>query len=129
MARQEEGSWEVTFYETPQGVRPAEEWLKEQGHKVGARFARVFDLLEEHGTNVTGPYVAHVRGKIWEVRVEQEKVQRRLLYFTALGRKFVMLHGFVKKAQKAPPKEIEVAERRMKDYMNRWKRAQGKQGR
>jgi phage-related protein len=101
MTRQGQSSWEVIFYETPQGVRLAEEWLKEQGPKVGARFGRVFEL-------------------------EQEKVQRRLLHFTALGRKFVMLHGFVKKAQKAPPKEIEVAEQRMKDYMNRWERAQRK---
>ena len=129
MARQGQSPWEVIFYETPHGVRPAEEWLQEQGPKVGARFGRVFDLLEEHGTNVKGPYVAHVRGKLWEVRVEQEKVQRRLLYFTALGRKFVILHGYVKKTQKAPPREIEVAEQRMKDYMNRWERAQRKQGR
>ena len=76
-----------------------------------------------------GPYVGHVRGKLWEVRVEQERVQRRLLYFAALGRKFVMLHGFVKKTQKAPLKELEVAEQRIRDYMNRWERAQRKQGR
>lgn len=129
MTRQRQSSWEVIFYETSQGARPAEEWLKEQGPKVGARFGRVFDLLEEYGTNVKGPYVAHVRGKLWEVRVEREKVQRRLLYFTALGRKFVILHGYVKKTQKAPPKEIEVAEQRMKDCINRWARAQRKQGR
>lgn len=54
MARQGQSSWEVIFYETSQGARPAEEWLKEQGPKVGARFGRVFDLLEEYGTNVKG---------------------------------------------------------------------------
>ena len=57
-----------------------------------------------------------MRGKIWEVRVEHERVQRRLLYFSAPERKFVMLHGFAKKTQKTPSKEIEVAEQRMRDY-------------
>ncbi len=101
------------------GNRLAEAWLREQGPKVQARFARIFDLLEEHGTVVREPYVAHLRGKIWEVRVEQDKVQRRLLYFAAPRRKFVMRHGFVKKTQKTPLKEIDVAERRLRDYMTR----------
>jgi phage-related protein len=118
----ETGSWELVFYETAGGNRPAEAWLREQGPKVQARFARIFDLLEEHGTSVTEPYVTHLRGKIWEVRVEQAKVQRRLLYFAAPGRKFVMLHGFVKKTRRAPSKEIDIAEHRMQDYMVRLRR-------
>ncbi len=115
--------WEVVFYETKVGERPAESWLKSQAPKVAARFTWILDLLEEHGTSVTRPYVDHLRGKIWEVRVEQNKVQYRLLYFSAPVRKFVMLHGFVKKTQKTPPREIAVAEQRMNDYMERWEQA------
>ncbi len=121
-------SWEVTFYETAQGARPAEAWLRDQPVKAQARFAWVFNLLEEHGTSVKGPYVSHLRGKIWEVRVEHQKVQRRLLYFSAPERKFVMLHGFVKKTQKMPPKEIEVAEQRMRDYATRLENQRKKGG-
>lgn len=113
------GPWEVVFYESANADRPAEAWLREQDPKVQARFAWVFDLLEEHGTSVREPYVAHLRGKIWEVRTEQAKVQRRLLYFAAPERKFVMLHGLVKKTRKTPPKEIAVAEQRMQDYVAR----------
>lgn len=90
---------------------------------MAARFAWIFDLLEEQGTNVTRPYVEHLRGKIWEVRVEQSKGQYRLLYFSAPERKFVMLHGFIKKTQKTPPREIDEAERRMNDYMERREQA------
>ncbi len=115
--------WEVVFYETQGGGRPAEDWLKARAPKVVARFAWIFDLLEEQGTNVTRPYVDHLRGKIWEVRVEQNKVQYRLLYFSAPERKFVMLHGFIKKTQKTPPRKIAVAEQRMNDYMERWEQA------
>jgi phage-related protein len=112
-------SWEVVFYESAEGARPAEAWLRAQRPKAQARFARIFDLLEAHGTSVREPYVAHLRGKIWEVRVEQVNVQHRLLYFAAPGRKFVILHGFAKQTQKTPAKEIEVAERRMQDYTAR----------
>ena len=111
--------WELVFYETAEGNRPAEVWLRGQGPKVQARFARIFDLLEEHGTSVREPYVAHLRGKIWEVRVEHAKVQRRVLYFAAPERKFVLLHGFVKKTQRTPSREIGVAEQRMQDYTAR----------
>jgi phage-related protein len=111
-------SWEILFCETAGGHRPAEAWLREQSPKVQARFARIFDLLEEHGTAVREPYVAHLRGKIWEVRVEQDKIQHRLLYFATPQRKFVVVHGFVK-TQKTPPKEISVAEHRMRDYITR----------
>lgn len=120
--------WEVTFYQTAQGTRPAEAWLRDQSAKAQARFSRIFDLLEEQGTNVREPYVSHVRGKIWEVRVEHDRVQRRLLYFPATERKFVMLHGFAKKTQKTPAKEIEVAEQRMRDYMTRLEKPRKKGG-
>ena len=73
--------------------------------------------------------MAHVIGRVWEVRVEQERVQRRLLYFAAPGRTFVMLHGFAKKTRKVPLKEIEVAQKRLADYLTRSERTGRKQGR
>ncbi len=111
--------WEVVFYETASGDRPAEAWLRDQTAKVQARFAWVFDLLEEHGTNVGEPHVAPLRDKIWEVRPEIQGVQYRLLYFAASRRRFVMLHGFKKKTRRTPARELEVAEQRMRDYLRR----------
>ena len=127
--RQGERSWAVIFYETPQGARPAEAWLREQGPRAGARFGRIFDLLEEYGPDVRRPYVAHVTGRVWEVRVEQERIQCRLLYFAAPGRKFVMLHGFVKKTRKVPLRETELAQKRLTDYLVRSAHTGRKQGR
>jgi len=119
MLMQASNPWAVVFYETSRGDRPAEAWLKSQDVKVQARFGRIFDLLEEHGTNVREPYVAHLRDKIWEVRLEHQRIQYRLLYFPAPRRRFVMLHGFVKKTRRAPARELEIAEQRMRDYMQR----------
>jgi phage-related protein len=120
-----QGSWEVAFYETAGGKRPAEKWHKSLPPKVQARFARAFELLEEYGISLTRPHVDHVRGKIWEVRVEHNNVQYRLLYFTAPGRRFVMLHGLTK-ARKIPLGDIEVAEQRARDYSTRWQQSHRK---
>jgi phage-related protein len=111
--------WAVVFYETANGDRPAEMWLREQHVKVQARFAWILDLLEEHGTNVREPYVAHLRGKLWEVRLVHQRVQYRIVYLPASRRRFVMLHGFVKKTQRTPARELETAEQRMRDYVQR----------
>ncbi len=112
--------WEVVFYETARGDRPTEAWLQSQNAKVQARLAWILDLLEEQGTHVREPHVAHLRGKLWEVRSEIQGVQYRLLYFPAPRRRFVMLHGFMKKTQRTPARELEVAEQRMRDYLQRY---------
>ncbi len=117
--RRDANPWAVVFYETARGNRPTELWLAQQDTKVQARFARIFDLLEEHGTGVHEPYVAHLRDKLWEARLEHQRVQYRLLYFPAPHWLFVMLHGFVKKTQRTPSREMDVPEQRMRDYLER----------
>jgi len=42
-----------------------------------------------------------------------------LLYFACIGRRFVILHGFRKQTRKTPAREIETAERRMADFLER----------
>ena len=47
--------WQVEFYELEDGSSPVLDWYSEQNAKVQAKFARIFDLLEEHGTAVKYP--------------------------------------------------------------------------
>lgn len=110
--------WKVVFYETAAGNSPPDDWLRGQPARVQAKFAWIFDLLEENGTDVGRPYVAPVRDKIWEVRWELNRVQYRLLYFAGPGRTFVMLHGLTK-ARKIPPADSGLAEQRMADHLVR----------
>ena len=56
---------------------------------------------------------------IWEVRVQQGNSIFRILGFLD-GKNLVILnHGFTKKSQKIPKKEIATAEKRKRDYYNR----------
>jgi len=43
----------------------------------------------------------------------------RIFYFSYTGKRFVLLHAFLKKTDKTPPAEIDIAEKRMQDFINR----------
>lgn len=115
--------WTVEFYKFPNGNSPALDWFNEQGAKVQAKFARIFELLEEQGTAVGEPYVRPLEDKLYEIRVEQNTNIYRIIYFAYTGKQFILLHSFQKKTRKTPKKEIELAKQRMKAFLAEQKQA------
>lgn len=81
-----------------------------------AKVAWCIDLLQETGTQLREPCVKHVLEKIWELRI----TNIRILYLLEEGT-FVLLNAFRKKTRKTPTIEINIALRRMKDYIERRK--------
>jgi phage-related protein len=62
--------------------------------------------------------VEKVEGRdFWELRTRVRGDIYRTFYFAHTGKKFVLLHAYQKKSQKAPRKELDVAEERMRDYL------------
>ncbi|MGL5876389.1 MAG: type II toxin-antitoxin system RelE/ParE family toxin, partial [Xenococcaceae cyanobacterium] len=93
-------------------------WFRQQEPKVKAKFARIFELLQERGISVGMPYVRSIDNtKLYEIRVEQDTNIYRIFYFAYTGRRFILLHGFQKKTQKTPNQEIELAETRRKEFL------------
>lgn len=83
---------------------------------VRARFLRIAELLEQHGpAGVREPYVKHLEGKLWEMRMKGKDGIARAIYLTAKGERLVVLHVFVKKTQKTPPRALEIARERAKE--------------
>lgn len=81
-----------------------------------ARFVRIAELIEGVGLpSVREPHVKHLRGSIWEIRLKGKAGIARALYVTVLGQRVVVVRVFVKKTQKAPGSEIELALRRAKE--------------
>ncbi len=81
-----------------------------------ARFVRVAELIVAVGLpNVREPHVKHIRGPIWEIRLKGKAGIARALYVTARAQRVVVVRAFVKKAQKTPAKEIELALQRGKE--------------
>ena len=66
------------------------------------------------------PYTKQIKDKIREIRIKDKRGAIRVLYFTFTGRRFILLHGFAKKSDKTPEKEIEIAEKRMTDFLQRY---------
>src|SRR5437588_12460092 len=81
-----------------------------------ARFLRLSDRIGQAGLESLGePHVKHLEGKLWELRLTGRDGIARALYVTAIGRRVVVVRAFVKKTQKTPPAEIDLALRRAKE--------------
>ena len=81
-----------------------------------ARFTRVVELIQAHGLErVREPYVKHLEGPVWEMRMKGKDGIARAAYVTASGRRVVVVHVFEKKTQKTPRRKTETALRRAKE--------------
>jgi len=86
--------------------------------KVRAKFVKWVEKLEKEGPDLPRPYADTVKGKIRELRVGFGSNEYRVLYFF-FGKRVIVTHGFIKKTDKVPAREIEKAERYMKDFLQR----------
>ena len=83
---------------------------------IRARFARIVELIQAHGLErVREPYVKHLEGPVWEMRMKGKDGIARAAYVAASGRRVVVVHVFEKKTQKTPRREIETALRKAKE--------------
>ena len=81
---------------------------------IQAKFLHLITLIEEDGlVTLREPYIKHLQGKLWEMRVKAKAGQGRGLYFTVTGRRVVVLRYFIKKADKTPKREMDLALKRM----------------
>ena len=114
-------NWEIEYYVTDSGNCPIKVFIDSLSPEGKARYIFISRLIKEHGINVREPYVKQITGrrKLFEIRLKDRSGINRILYFAHTGRKLILLHGFTKKTDKTPKKEIEIAEQRMKDYLAR----------
>lgn len=75
--------------------------------------------MEQNGNEFREPYSKHLEDGIFELRVKHGSDIARTLYFFIMGHKIVLTNGFVKKTQKTPKSEIELAKRCRTDYFIR----------
>lgn len=81
-----------------------------------AKFLRISEMIESAGIEkMREPYVKHLEGKLWEMRLSGKDGIARSLYITAVGRRVVVLRTFIKKTEKTPRREIDIALERAKE--------------
>ncbi|MBI3950720.1 MAG: type II toxin-antitoxin system RelE/ParE family toxin [Acidobacteria bacterium] len=113
--------WAIDFHKTVDGRSPVEEFIRSLPDKARAKVNRTIELLATLGFALPMPHNRKVQGveKLWELRVQSPPQIHRIFYFATVGRRFILLHGFTKKTEKTPPREIQVAVTRMKDFSAR----------
>ena len=105
------------FFEIAGGHKPVREWLltlEKQDRKIIGQDIKTV----EFGWPVGMPVCRHLEGKLYEVRghISDKRIAR--VIFLVTGEYMILLNGFVKKTQKTPKSEIELARKRAKEI--RW---------
>src|SRR6266511_5543230 len=100
--------WSILFYTRADGSSPVTEFLESLDRKTHGRFAWSIEQLRLRNVQAREPLVRHLEGKLWELREESQTNIYRLLYVFFTGRRIVFLHGFQKKTQKTPRREIKL---------------------
>jgi phage-related protein len=80
---------------------------------IQAKLRRIADMIEQLGLSaMREPYIKHLQGKLWEMRMTGRDGIARAIYITASGKRVVIVRAFTKKTQKTPRSEIELALKR-----------------
>ena len=82
------------------------------------RFSYISRLIEEFSLDrVREPHVKHLQGPLWEMHMKGKDGISRAIYVTATGQRVVVVRVFVKKTQKTPKREIDLALKRAKEVL------------
>jgi len=103
-------NWRVSFY----SARLQNEILELPAGFV-ARFLRYAERMEIYGPDLGMPHTRAMGDGLFERRLKAGEGIARVFYCTAVGRRIVMLHQFIKKSGKTPRKELAIARARRKE--------------
>ncbi|MBW1617056.1 MAG: type II toxin-antitoxin system RelE/ParE family toxin [Deltaproteobacteria bacterium] len=84
-----------------------------------ARFLRLTELIEEFGPNLGMPHTRALGDKLFELRLKSKEGIGRIFYCSKIGGRIIILHSFIKKTQKMPKKELEIAKKRLKEALKK----------
>ena len=111
-----ESEWSVEFYIDENGESPVRDFLASLDAKTQIRFAWSIEQLRLRNSQAHPPLVRHIEGKLWELREESATNIYRVLYGFFTGRRIVFLHGFQKKGQQTPRRELDTALAHLKRF-------------
>jgi len=112
-------STEIYYYLKPNGQNVIRKFILTLPKNQQAKLRRVLQLISEYGLTSANPHLKKLTGTpLWEIRI-LGKDNLRLLYVIPSSTSILVLHGFIKKTQKTPPREINIALNRLADWQSR----------
>jgi phage-related protein len=85
---------------------------------ISASYLRIVEQMGVSGPNLGLPYTRPFGDGLFEIRAKGEEGIGRAFFCSLVGRRIVILHGFIKKTQKTPQKELKLARKRLKEVLN-----------
>lgn len=115
----------VVFFRTDRGNDPVRDWLESLGERGEMIINTDITVVAENWPSVLGTsLVKKLQGEesLWEIRsrISGEKRIARVLFTVEAG-EIILLHGFIKKSQRTPRKDLRIARRRNRLWKGRTK--------
>ena len=85
---------------------------------INASFTRIAEQMELSGPNLGMPYTKAMGDGLFEIRARGNEGIGRAFFCALMGRRIVILHGFIKKTQQTPAKELSVARKRLREVQH-----------
>lgn len=83
-----------------------------------ADYARLVELLMEHGPNLRMPHSKAMGEGLFELRPKGKEGIGRAFYCYLVRRRVVVVHAFVKKTQQTPERDLTLARKRVAEVKN-----------
>lgn len=106
-------NWTVTFYSDR-----VEAGILALSAGFLARFIRYAEKMEVYGPDLGMPHTRAMGDGLFELRLKSAEGIARVFYCTQVGKRIVVLHHLIKKTDKAPAKELDLARKRKKEIEN-----------
>jgi len=82
---------------------------------IAASFTRIAEQMVESGPNLGLPYTKPLGDGLFEIRAKGVEGIGRAFFCALVGRRILILHGFIKKSQQIPSAEMKTARQRLKE--------------
>ena len=82
---------------------------------LAARYIVLTRRMIALGPNIGEPHTKAFGDGLFELRLKGAEGMARVFFCTLVGKRIIMLHSFIKKSERTPTREREVAETRMKE--------------
>ncbi len=109
----------VIYYTTLRKESPPKNFVESLAASQARKVGRVLTYIEQYGLVTAIRHIKKLTGTpLWEIRILGQ-TSIRVLYAIENQDAILILHGFIKKTQKTPIKELETALNRLEDWKNR----------
>ncbi len=104
--------WKITYF-NDKAYKDIQRWPK----KLLSKYLRIVDLIEQLGPDLGMPFTKAMGKELFEIRAKGQEGIGRAFFCTVHKNEVVVLHGFIKKTDKTPKGDLEIARKRLRELV------------